>query len=252
MLVLTNLAFSFTPFGILIGSSIFQIDPYYHLLQHNLPIYITDKMAYRFISVFFRCVLVSGFSEFFRHACIVITGLGLMWGNCFTSMTILTLCDNTDCVTSLLDYHCKIVLCYAITHQALEKLLAFGSSGIFWLLVFCISLVFLLQEILPKIILLFLLVLSLLAGYCFLCGMGFVASSNYGSELALQACYFQACKNNGNDHVRFQRKIERKRAKSYRPLKIPYQPLGPLDKAFQVDYVNTLKDRVVDVILLKE
>lgn len=84
------------------------------------------------------------------------------------------------------------------------------------------------------------------------CGMGFVASSNYGSQPALQACYFQACKNNGNDHVRFQTKVGRKRAKSYRPLKIPYQPLGTLDKAFQVDSIKTLKDRLIDTILLKE
>lgn len=250
MLVLTNLIFCLTPLGIIIGSIILKMDPYYHLLQYNLPIYVTDKLAYKFVSTLFRCVMVSWYSESFRYACIIITSLGLLWANCFTSMSILTSCDNSNCVGDLIDYHCKIVICYAVTHKPVENLLSFGISVVFWLLVCNLSLVFLLFNILPKFFVFWFLVCGLLCGYCFLCGLEFVALSNLVSKRALETCYIQAGKMSGN--AQFERKIERKRAKSCRPFKIPFKPLGPIDKAFIVDFVNTVKNRVIDTILLKD
>lgn len=244
-----SITFSLIPIGIYIGSFVFKIDPYYHLLQNNLPGDLTSSFVSIFIMIVIRFILLVGFFDGFRYACAGSIGLCIMWSSFYQNMSILALLED-NCVGSVLTYHNQIVLCYALIHHILEKMISVGTSAVFWLLVIAISSVIFFMDVLPNIVAFFLLLVATSGGFGFVCALGLVVQSNDKSRVVLKMCSLNAKKLKISENRKHQGKLDEKRAKACIPMNILYRPLGPINKDFQMEYVNTLKDRVMDFLLI--
>lgn len=170
-----------------------------------------------------------------------------MWTTFFKSLPILASSNYRD-LERIIRYHNKISLCYIKIHSTVEPLIFVGISFMFWLIVLGLTLFIRIEEYLPQFVV-FWGILCIVSGvYSFVSAMGFVAGSNEMSQKVLHTCSnkIRNCSKSARE-----RKILRKQVLSCRSLQIPYRPLGAIDRAIQMDFVDTMKTRVVDLLVIQ-
>lgn len=167
-------------------------------------------------------------------------------------MDMLTNLHSLDTNTTLSIY-LKTKLCYKVMESVVEKIVCVGISGGFilfscggWAAVYLFGAV----SHFLSIGLGFMVVVS---SYCFVYAMGMVASANLMSEEVLRKLFVVTIgKAFLGEKLSFKDRLQIQRVKAHVSLKILYRPLGVINRTVQRDYVDTLKDRIADMLLVSD
>lgn len=244
-LALISLMISITPLFLLISCFVFHLDPLHHLLQSKC----SNSTACISICKIFRLIVYYSCFGICRYVGLLISGLVILWTTLLKCLIVTSNYSTAD-INLIINSHNEIILCYTLIRELLEPLLSFGIFGFFWAIVLSISFVLRFGSRLPRILGSFLFTWTIPGGYCFICSLGVKVDFNEMSSKVISINWIRMhkCQRRINDTLK--RKVLDKRSKSFRQIKIIFRPLGTINTDFQVDYVNTMKSRVVDLLLI--
>lgn len=231
---------SIVPLLMLLSCCCYNMDPITYWL-------FKDHFAngWPIIFVFFiRFILHAPFLIPTHYLCMFHISLCVFWSTLFKAVKMLKVQEIGSRYERVVNLYNRILLFYSIIRETLEPLITFGITAM-WN---CAILYFWLSISLFKMsveISVLMAVLGACIIYGFICAMGLLAKANQLSKVCLENCFMRASQSRG-----FQEKVVMKMVKACRSLNIPCKPLGEIDRRFQIEFIKTLQERVMELLLI--
>lgn len=245
MLIVLVAVISVSPIIMTVGWIKFNLDPYYYLLSGI----IKNKV----INILVRTFLLSGLGEAGRCLCHVSCGMCLTWTNYYKCLTSLQRQHTNISTMQGIQIYSHLLLTWKLMHKPIEKISSLLLTVAFWGGTLVIWMMIRFAAYIPFVIYIWfgLAAMGLLGSV-----VGAISVVAVIRELSENVV--KMFRESGRLNIIKAKcskskeiaKYEWRKAIASKPFRIPFHPFLYVNRKFALDYLNTMRDRVVDALLI--